>query len=386
MYDYLVVGCGYAGAVIARKAAEDGHKVLVVERRNTVAGNMYDEKDEHGILVHKYGPHISVMNKKKVYDFLSQFTEWVPYEHRVNAEIDGKEVPLPFNLTSLEVLFPEKAAHLKQLLVENYGMEQSVPILELRKSDNEEIRKLAEYIFEKVFLHYTVKMWGLSPDEISPSVTGRVPVRISYDNRHFQHEYQVMPKYGFTALFNNMLSHENITVCLNTNAKSVLELDYQTNKIYLYGTEFTGKVIYTGALDELMDYEFGVLPYRSLKITIESHKMNYIQNTPVLNWPDSRKQTRRTEMKRLVQQEVEGVTTTLVEEPGEYDKDGVDFNEPYYPIIEDKCIRLYEKYKDKLSKFSDFYPVGRLADYKYYNMEDTIFRSLELYDNYLKEQ
>ena len=151
MYDYLVVGCGYAGAVIARKAAEDGHKVLVVERRNTVAGNMYDEKDEHGILVHKYGPHISVMNKKKVYDFLSQFTEWVPYEHRVNAEIDGKEVPLPFNLTSLEVLFPEKAAHLKQLLVENYGMEQSVPILELRKSDNEEIRKLAEYIFEKVF-------------------------------------------------------------------------------------------------------------------------------------------------------------------------------------------------------------------------------------------
>lgn len=364
MYDYFIVGCGYAGAVIARKAADDGKKVMIIDRRNTIAGNMYDEKNDAGIFVHKYGPHISVMNRKEVFDFLDRFTEWVPYEHRVNAEIDGVEVPLPFNLHSLETLFPvEKADHLKKLLFEEYGEGESVPILELRKSTNDEIRALADYIFEKVFLHYTVKMWGLSPDEISPSVTGRVPVRLSYDDRHFQHKYQVMPKDGFTNLFANMLKHPNITVRLDQEATKCIRLDFDNKKIYIDGEEFGGRLIYTGALDELMDYKFGVLPYRSLKITVENHNVDYIQNTPVLNWPDTRKETRRTEMKRLVQQVVPGVTTTLVEEPGQYNKDGKEFNEPYYPIIEDECISLYNRYKAALEGFANFYPVGRLADY-----------------------
>lgn len=386
MFNYLVVGCGYAGAVIARLAAEEGNQVLVIDRRKTIAGNMYDEFNDSGILVHKYGPHISVMNEKKVYDFLSRFTEWVPYEHRVNAEIDGKEVPLPINFTSIDCLFEEEKAHyLKKILCDEYGEGNNVPILEMRKSSNLDIREFAAYIFEKVFLHYTEKMWGLSPDEISPTVTGRVPVRLSYDDRHFTHKYQVMPKNGFTKLFFNMLNHENIKVQLETEATEVIKLDLEKKKIYFNDKLFKGKVVYTGALDELMGYEYGVLPYRSLKIVEETYQINYIQNTPVLNWPDTRKETRRTEMKRLTQQEKEGVTTTLVEIPGAYDKSSENFSEPYYPIVEEHCMQMYEKYRKTMNEFPNFCSVGRLADYKYYNMEATIVRAMEVYECELRK-
>ena len=378
MYDYIVVGAGYAGAICARRIAEElNKKVLLVEKRNHIAGNMYDFYNTDGILVHKYGPHISVMNEKKSFDFLSRFTEWIPYHHTVMAEIDGIEVPLPFNLTSIDLLFDvEKAIQLKEKLIQEYGFGANIPILELRKSDDEQIKQLSDFIYEKVFVHYTMKMWGLTPNEIDPSVTARIPVRLSYDNKHFLHKYQVMPKHGFTSLFEKMLDHPNITIKKNTNILDILELS--NGEIYLNKELFNGELIYTGALDELFGYEYGILPYRALEFEFETYNKDYIQNSTTLNWPDDRPATRRTEMKRLTGQKMEGKTSTITEFPGEYKKDAEKFNEPYYPIINEECIELYQKYVEKLKHYKQIIIVGRLADYKYYNMEATILRALEV--------
>lgn len=386
MFDYCVVGAGYAGAVCARRLAEEGgKKILLIDRRKHIAGNMYDEYDENGILVHRYGPHISVMNEKRAYDFLSRFTEWLPYLHRVNAEIDGKEVPLPINFYSIDLLFPyEKARAIKSRLLQCFPGRESVPILEMKQEEDPVIRDFADYIYEKVFLHYTVKMWDLKPSEIDPSVTARIPVRLNYDNRHFTHEYQVMPKDGFTVLFRNMLDHPNITVRLETDAKDLFRVDTTTQKILCTGESFRRGIIYTGALDELFDYCFGELPYRSLKFEFGTHPETHVQDPTVLNWPDDRPATRRTEMKRLTQQVKQGISTTITEYPGGYVRGDQVWGEPLYPINKPENIRQYEQYKALLARFPEITPAGRLADYKYYNMEATVLRALDVSDELLK--
>lgn len=387
MYDYVIVGTGYAGAVCARKLAEElDAKILIIDKRENIAGNMFDFYNKDGILVHKFGPHISVMNEKKTFDFLSRFTEWIPYHHTVKAEVDGIQVPLPFNLTSIDLLFDvEKAILLKTKLINAYGFDSNIPILELKTSTDDEIKKLADYIYEKIFVHYTMKMWGLSPDEIDPSVTARIPIRVSYDNKHFLHKYQVMPKEGFTKLFEKMLDHPNITIKLNTNSMDLLKLG-KKNEILFNGEKFNGKIVYTGALDELFSYKYGTLPYRSLEFEFKTYEKDYIQESTVLNWPDDRPATRRTEMKRLTGQKLDGKTTTIVEYPGAYNKDAEQFCEPYYPIVADEYISQYEKYMNEIKNYPQIYTVGRLADYKYYNMEATILRALEVADKIINEE
>lgn len=384
MFEVIVIGCGYAGSIMARKFADDGKKVLVLEKRNHIAGNMYDYLDENGILVHKYGPHIAYMNDRRTYEFLKQYTEFVPYTHHVNAEIDGVEVPLPFNLTAIDRLFDvDEAVKLKQLLIEEYGMGKKVPILELQNSKNEDIKKLANYIFEKVFLHYTMKMWDLSPNEIDPAVTGRVPVHISYDNRHFTSEYQVMPKYGYTNLFKNMLNHENIEIKLNFNALDYIEL--KQNKIYYNNEEFTGILVYTAQIDELFNYKYGNLPYRSLYFENETHKVDRLQESTVLNWPDSRPATRRTENKLLVcQPNVPNVTSTITEYPGKYDVNDEKWNCPFYPIPHKDNDELLRKYNEEANLYNNLIMIGRLAEYKYYNMEAIILAALDKYNEITK--
>lgn len=387
MYDIIVAGAGYAGCIAARRFAEEkGKKVLLLEKKTHIGGTIYDYYNSDGILVHRYGPHISVMKEKRAYDFLSRFTEWIPYHHYVHALIDDIEVPLPINYTSIDLLYPlEKAMSLKDKLTDTYGFGNNVAVLDMLKSDDPEIHQFAEYIYEKVFLHYTMKMWGLKPDEIDPAVTARIPIRLNYDDRHFQHPYQVMPKEGFTKLIEHMIDHPNITVELNQNACDRIRLDEKTHQIMFDGKRFTGKMVYTGAIDELFGYEYGELPYRSLRFEHLTFQKDYIQDSTVQNWPDDRPATRRTEMKRLTQQKKDGVTSVIIEYPGPYTKNDINFGEPLYPIARQENQELYELYAKRAKAFPQIILIGRLADYRYYNMEATVIRSLEVMDEQLEE-
>ena len=276
-YDAIVVGTGFAGATIAERLAnESNKKVLIIDKRNTIAGNMYDYIDKNGILIHKYGPHLFHTNLDNVYEYINKFGDWFFYEHRVLGKVDGKLVPIPFNLKSIELCFDEKkCANLKKILLKEYGMEKKVPILELRKSNNKDINDLAEFIYENVFLYYTMKQWGQKPEEVDPKVSGRVPVYISQDDRYFQDKYQVMPVGGYTKIFEKMLDNKNIDLKLSTNCLDLVSM--KNGKIFIDGCEFNGKFIYTGAIDELFNYKFGELPYRSLNFEFETKNMEYYQ-------------------------------------------------------------------------------------------------------------
>lgn len=378
-YDSIVVGSGCAGAVIARELASRNRKVLVIEERNHIAGNCYDEYDENGILIHKYGPHIFHTNSERVYSYLSEYTEWYDYRHEVVGNVYGKIIPIPFNLNTLELVYgAEKAKVLKDKLVSIYGMESRVPILELMNKEDEDIKDIAKYVYENIFLKYTMKQWGQTPEEIDPSVTSRVPVLISYDNRYFQDKYQGMPKEGYTKLFENLLNHENITVQLNTKAKSVIELNEVENTIYYNGKPFEGEVIYTGQADELFNCRFGRLPYRSLRFEFENYKKDTYQTHGVVNYTVSEDYTRITEFKYLTNQKRKESTTIMKEYPLNYTAEEGQI--PYYAIMNEDNLALYNNYLGIAKKFKNFHFVGRLAEYKYYNIDAIVLRALELAD------
>lgn len=382
--DVIIVGAGFAGATLAYSFAKDNQKVLVLEKRSHVGGNAYDYIDENKVNRHEYGPHIFHTNSKRVVDFLSDFTEWYPYEHRVLGNVNGFVVPIPFNLTSIEKSFDtEKAEHLKKTLIEAYGMEKKVPILELRKNDNKDIKELADYIFEHVFKYYTMKQWGLTVEEIDPAVTGRVPVLVSYDDRYFQDKYQIMPKDGYTAIFNNMLKSENITVLLNTDVHDKLKVDTDAKKIYFEGEEFTGKVVYTGAVDDLLNYELGALPYRSLEFDVQTKDGQY-QKAATVNYPTPAEVnafTRISEYKLFMENKPEEKTTIAIEYPYAYDPHAEKGNIPYYPVFTEANQAKYNAYLERLKGIDNLYLSGRLAEYKYYNMDAIIEKALDLYEN-----
>mgnify|MGYP001623835607 CR=1 FL=1 len=280
----IVIGCGFAGAVIARKLAEAGEHVRIIERRAHIGGNAHDALDEHGILIHTYGPHIFHTNDEEVFRFLSRFTKWRPYTHKVAASVHGRLIPVPFNLRSLRLVFGEEAEMLTKRLKAAYGEETSVSILEMMQNDDPQIRMVARYVYEHIFLHYTMKQWDQKPEEIDPAVTARVPVRISEDDRYFQDRWQGMPKEGYTALFERMLDHPSIELSLNTDARDVLRFDQAQGMIYADGRPVEGRVICTGAVDELADHLYGPLPYRSLRFEHLHAQQEYIQPYAVVNY------------------------------------------------------------------------------------------------------
>ena len=242
MFDSVIIGAGIAGSVAARELAETGKKVLILEQRDHIGGNCYDEKDEHGILVHKYGPHIFHTKEQRAYDYLSRFTKWYEFGHEVVANVHGKLIPVPFNLNTLHMVYEkEQADVLEQKLVDAFGMDSRVPILKLREHQDPEIRQIADYVYENIFLHYTMKQWGQTPEEIDPAVTERVPVLISHDNRYFQEPWQGMPKDGYTAMFQAMLDHPDITVETGVDARERLE--FTDKQVLLDKVPFTGEVI-----------------------------------------------------------------------------------------------------------------------------------------------
>ena len=381
-YDIIIVGSGFAGSTLARKFANVNKKVLIYEKRNHIGGNMYEEILENGVRVHKYGPHIFHTNSKMVFDFLKKYSDWYFYEHKVLGKINDNLVPIPFNFKSIELLYGQKkATKIKKKLQEKYPNVKKISILDLINDSDPTIKKLGEFVYKNVFENYTAKQWNIPISEIDKSVINRVPVILGYDDRYFQDKYQYMPKDGYTKVFENLLNHKNITLELEHNALEDIKI--KDNKIYLDNKEYKGIVIYTGEIDELFEYKYGALPYRSLNLVFENYDMNYYQPTSVLNYPNEEDYTRITEFKYFSNQIIDGSTTILKEYPLKYDyKDKTKV--PYYAIINEENLKKYNQYKDLVSKIPNLYLCGRLAEYKYYNMDAVIERALNLYLEIMK--
>lgn len=361
----LVVGCGLSGIVLAERIANIlGEDVTIIDRRDHIGGNIYDYKSD-GITVHKYGPHIFHTKEKRVWDYLSQFTDWHRFMYRVRAVIDGLEVNIPFNLDSLHLVFPESLANkLETKLIEKFGFNKKVPILELRNSNDDDLKFLAQYVYEKVFLGYTVKQWGVKPEDLDPSVSGRVPVYVSRDNRYFQDKYQAIPANGYTEMVKKILDNPKITVKLNTDWRDVRD-DITYDRLF-----------FTGAIDEFFDYKFGKLPYRSLDLVFKKYDVEYLQSGPQINFPENYDYTRSVEYKYYLDEKARN-TIVSYEFPCDFD-DGK--NERYYPVPADDNDKLYKKYAECGDELKNVYFLGRLGDYKYYNMDQTVLRALELFD------
>ena len=377
MSDVVVVGAGVAGCVMAERFASRGCSVLMLERRRHVAGNCYDRVDDSGILVGMYGPHIFHTDDARLWEYLSRFTSWRPYHHEVRAFVDGRLVQLPFSLESLYQLFPASLAkNFEAILLDSYGYGAKVPILELRHSALKELRALADIIYDKIFLHYTIKQWGLPPDKLDDEVTARLPILIGHDSRYFQDRFQAVPKRGYSELFTNMLNHKNIKIMLNTDFHDVMKLN--DGEIFLFGQRFCGQLIYTGQLDELFGKKFGELPYRSMKMKFETVDAEFFQDVPVVNYPNDYDFLRITEFKRINPGSFRSPRTTLLYEyPQDYTAGK---NEPCYPLFTDEARTLYEKYCGELSRFDNIALVGRLAEYRYYDIDDAVMSALKTFE------
>ena len=371
-FDCIAVGAGYAGAVFARCAADAGKSVLILERRGHIGGNAYDEYDEKGVLIHKYGPHIFHTNDKKVFDFLSRFTEWNGYMHKVVGKIGDMEIPVPFNLNSLDATFGDRAGELTALLTEKFGEETKVPIIKLREEGDPALAEIANYVYENVFLHYTLKQWGMKPEEIDPATTARVPVFVSRDDRYFQDAYQGLPTNGYTPMFEKMLDHPAITVELNTDARD--RLTFTEDGVILFdGQPFEGQVIYSGELDELFGKINGALPYRTLDFEFENIDAARFQSHGTVNYTVDMPYTRITEFKHMTLQKCE--STTIVRE---YSRAATEKDTPYYAIISPENNAMYKTYADIAAKYPNLHALGRLAEYKYYNMDAIAARAIAL--------
>ena len=363
----LVVGCGISGAVIARLLADNDENVLVIDKKTHIAGNIYDYKDENGIVIHKYGSHIFHTNNKKVWQFLKRFTSFNTYMHKVVAVIDGIETTIPFNLNTLYDVFPKTLAQrLEEKLLNNFEYNTKVPILEFQTQNDKDLKFLADYIYEKVFLHYTSKQWGKNPDEIDSAVTSRVPVFISRDNRYFQDKYQGIPLHGYTKMVENILNHPNIEVKLNTDFKNFTSENPDLIK--------NCRIFYTGSIDELYDYKFGELPYRSVHFKFETHNREFYQSNAVVNYPCNYDFTRIHEYKYYLNDKSEN--TVIAKEYSEEFENGK--NERYYPIATLETQKIYDKYIEEKSE--NIYFLGRLGDYKYYDMDKAVERALNLFE------
>lgn len=361
--DFLIVGAGLTGATLAERIANTlGASVLIIDQRDHLAGNVYDEYTDTGILEHVYGPHIFHTKNKHVWDYLSQFTGWRPYTHRVLASLNGKLVPLPFNLNSIDQTFPTgMAAKLTNKLVRRYGFGARVPVLKLRDTQDDDLRFLSDFIYANIFERYTLKQWGSRPEDLSPFVTARVPIVLSRDDRYFSDIYQGIPKQGYTAMVRRMLAHRNIRILLNTAWNDI------RHQIHF------SRLIFTGAIDDYFECCHGELPYRSLRFDRCMFQQERYQEAAVINFPNEYDFTRATEMKWLTGQQHQ--STEVVFEYPQHHQRGCTI--PYYPIPTEQNKKLLALYRAEAEKINDrVFFVGRLADYMYYNMDQVVGAAL----------
>lgn len=377
--EVIVIGAGIVGAVLARKMAELGIRVTVYERRNHIGGNLYDYVDEYGIRVHKYGPHIFHTNIERVWEFVNKYSDFIDYNLVCGAVIDGICVPTSFDFNAVDAFFPNEAAIIKEHIKDVYGERKSATVLEMLDSDDSYVKKFAEFLYEKDYAPYTAKQWGISAKEVDKSVLSRVPILFSYDSKYFSDKYQAIPANGYTEMVQNILNHENITVKLNSDILSKKQI---INKhLSFKGISEDCLIIYTGPLDELFDCCFGSLPYRSLRFEWKHDERDHIQDMPVVAYPQEPLYTRITEYKKLPEQKVNG-TTYAVEYPLIYDnKKEI---EPYYPVQTKESKELYSKYIGLAEDIDNLILSGRLADFKYYNIDMAIESALSVFDRLIE--
>ena len=357
MFDYLVVGAGFAGSVVAEQLARrHGKKVLVIDRRPHVGGNAYDHLDEHGILVHRYGPHIFHTNSDAVFNYLSQFTSWRKYEHRVLASVEGLLVPIPINRETVNKLYGLKLKTEQE--TEAFFAERAEVRNNIRTSEDVVVSRVGRDLYDKLFRNYTRKQWGKDPSELDAQVTARIPVRTNSDDRYFADTHQAMPKHGFTRMFENMLDHRNITLEHGSDYRDVI------------GRVKYKQLVYTGPVDEYFDYRFGPLPYRSLHFRHETLPQKFLQPVAVVNYPNDHAYTRVTEFKHLTGQ-VHSKTSVVYEYPAVE-------GDPYYPVPTPENASLYRRYAQLAEAEPEVHFVGRLATYKYYNMDQVVAQALTL--------
>lgn len=360
-YHYLIVGTGFAGATLARKLADDGKKVLIIDRRNHIGGNSYDYYNEFGVLVHKYGPHYFRTNRKDVWDFLSNFTEWRYYQYVVKTFVDGQLFDLPINLNTINQFY---CVNLSSFEVKDFLERIKVKIEKPQNCEEQVLSQVGRDIYEKFFKNYTIKQWKTDPKNLDPSITARIPVRFNRDPRYFSDYYQAMPKYGYHKLFDNLLHHENITIELSTDY-------YEVKNSFKFEN-----LIYTGCIDEFFNFKFGNLGYRSLSFEFETFNQEYYQGYSQVNYPNEYDFTRIVEIKHATGQNCDK-TTIVREYPQE-------IGEPYYPILTLENSLIYEQYLNEARQLDNVYFVGRLAQFKYLNMDQAVKEAFCLY-NHLKK-
>ncbi|HYD32070.1 MAG TPA: UDP-galactopyranose mutase [Azospirillaceae bacterium] len=364
-FDYLIVGAGFAGSVLAeRLAAGLGKRVLLIDRRPHIGGNAYDRYNDHGILIHQYGPHIFHTNSPAVAEYLSRFTQWRPYEHRVLAQVDGQLVPIPINQTTINRLY---GLTLDSDGVAAFLAARAEPVPEVRTSEDVVVGQVGRELYEKFFRGYTRKQWGMDPSELDRAVTARVPTRTNGDDRYFTDSFQNMPLHGFTRMFENMLDHPSIKIMLNADFREIQrEVRYR-------------KLIYTGPIDEFFDFRFGKLPYRSLVFRHETVDKGNHQPVAVVNYPsEDVPYTRVTEYKHLTGQHHPKTSLTYEFPSAEGD--------PYYPVPRAENAQIYKKYQTLADEAPDVEFVGRLATYKYYNMDQVVAQALAVYARIAKAE
>ncbi len=357
MFDYLIVGAGFAGSVLAERLAKDaGKKVIIVDKRSHIAGNAYDRYDDAGLMIHQYGPHIFHTNSRDVFEYLSRFTKWRRYEHRVLASIDGQLLPIPINLDTVNRMYN---LNLRSDELDAWFATVAEKRDKIATSEDVVVAKVGRELYEKFFRNYTRKQWGLDPSELDASVTARVPTRTNRDDRYFTDSYQAMPLHGYTRMFENMLDHPNISILLNTDYRDVVKaLPHK-------------EMIYSGPVDAFFDHRFGKLPYRSLEFRFETVEQEWHQSVGTVNYPNDNLYTRITEFKHLTGQRSQ--RSSLVYEYPRADGD------PYYPVPRAENAALYKQYQALANATTGVHFVGRLATYKYYNMDQVVAQALTLY-------
>lgn len=380
MKKVLIVGSGLSGATCARILADNGFDVEILDKNNHIGGNVYDQMD-CGIMVQKYGPHIFHTNKTEVFMFLSKFTNWFPFEHEVLANIKGKMIPVPFNLDSLHILYEkDKALEIENILVNEYGMDNKVPIMELKENPNPDIREFADFVFKTVFEYYTTKQWGRSIDQLDPNIMKRVPVYISRNKKYFLDKFQFQPLNGYTKMVENMLHSPRIKISLGVEARDVLS--FVDDDVYYNGEKFEGEVIFTGAIDSLLNNKFDKLPYRSLRFDYETHSGDY-QPAAVVNYTVDQDYTRISEFKKFTMVNPPKENTIIIKEYSLEHED--DSQIPYYPIVSEANSKMYSKYVDYVARFKNFHLLGRLGNYKYINMDIAVEDAIKLANQILQK-